>query len=248
MNMNRKRKALLFTAALALSAILAGCSLLPPVSGSGTLTRSVYPAGGFSGIQASHSFVVRVVPDTVYSVAITCDDNLNRYLIVDHSGPGSLRLGLVPGYNYFGITLIAEVHMPVVTLIDVSGASTVRLDSGFSSANRLTVILSGSSECELANVVCGDASFIVSGASLVTCTGSAGAITLQVSGASRANVLNCMGTRANVTLSGASEAWVDVGTRPVDLSASGGSTFYYGGIPALGAANISGGSRMVRVR
>jgi hypothetical protein len=181
-------------------------------------------------------------------VAITCDDNLDRYLVVDYVGPGLLRLGLVPGYNYLGITLIAEVHMPVVTLIDASGASTVRLDSGFSSGNRLTVILSGASDCELANVVCGDASFDLSGASLVTCTGSAGAITLQVSGASRANVLNCTGTRASVNVSGASEAWVDVGARPVDLSASGGSTFYYGGTPALSAPNISGGSRMVRVR
>ena len=246
--MNQERKAFLFAAAVALSAILAGCSLLRPVSGSGTLTRSLYPAAGFSGIQASHSFVVRVVPDTVYSVTITCDDNLDRYLIVDHVGPGTLRLGLVPGYNYFGITLIAEVHMPVVTLIDASGASTVRLDSGFSSANGLTVILSGASECELANVVCRDVSFDLSGASLVTCTGSAGAIGLQVSGASRANVLNCSGTRASVNLSGASEAWVDVGPRPVDLSASGGSTFYYGGTPALSAPNISGGSRMLRVR
>ena len=88
--------------------------------------------------------------------------------------------------------------MPVVTLIDASGASTVRLDSGFSSANGLTVILTGASECELATVVC--------------------------------------------------EAWVDVGPRPVDLSASGGFTFYYGGTPALSAPNISGGSRMMRVR
>ena len=245
--MNQKRKALFLIAALALAAILVGCELLAPVSGSGRLSRSVYPAAGFSGIQASQSFVVRVVPDTVYSVTITCDDNLVRYLIVDYSS-GTLRLGLVPGYNYFGITLIAEVHMPTVTTIDASGASVVNLDSGFSSGNGLTVVLSGASQCGLSNMVCGDASFDVSGASLVTCAGSAGTLTLHVSGASRANVLNCTGTRASVNLSGASQAWVDVGSKPVDVSASGASTFYYGGTPALGVSDISGGSRMVRVR
>jgi len=244
--MNLKRIALLCCAALAV--LLAGCSLLPPVTGSGTLTRSMYPAAGFSGIQASQSFQVRVVPDSVYSVSITCDNNLLRYLIVENNGTGTLRLGLIPGYNYFGVTLVAEVHMPVVGVIDASGASTVRLDAGFASAHGLTVVLSGASVCEFASLVCGDASFDISGASLVTCTGSAAAITLNVSGGSRANVLNLAGTRANVNLSGASEAWVDVGTGPLDLSASGGSTLYFGGSPALIARDLSGGSRIVRVR
>jgi hypothetical protein len=248
MNMNQKTKALLLSAVVALTAILSGCELFHPVTGSGTLVRSVYPAAGFSGIQVSNSFVVRVVPDNASSVTITCDDNLNRYLVVENHAPGTLRLGLVPGYSYFGITLIAEVHVPMVTTIDASGASTVNLDSGFSSPNGLTVVLSGASQCGIANVACGEAGFELSGASLVTCSGSAASITLHASGASRANVLNCTGTRASVNLSGASEAWVDVGTGPVDLTASGGSTFYYGGSPLLNAPNISGGSRMVRVR
>ncbi|MGA2641437.1 MAG: DUF2807 domain-containing protein [Spirochaetia bacterium] len=241
-----KRTALLPCAALAM--LLAGCALLPPVTGSGTLTRSTYPAAGFSGIQASQSFQVRVIPDPVYSVIITCDTNLVRYLIVQKSGTGTLRLSLVPGYNYFGVTLIAEIHMPAVALIDASGASTVRLDAGFASAQSLSVVLSGASVCELSSVAFGDMSFDVSGASQVTCTGSAAAITLNVSGASRANVLNCSGTRATVSLSGASEGWVDIGARPLDLSASGASTLYYGSSPALVARELSGGSRIVRVR
>jgi hypothetical protein len=244
--MNMKRIALLSCAALAV--LLAGCSLLPPVTGSGTLTRAMYPAAGFSGIQASQAFMVRVVPDPVYSVTITCDSNMIRYLIVENSGTGILRLGLNPGYNYLGVTLIAEVHMPAITSIDASGASTVRLDPGFSSANALTVVLSGASTSELASLVCGDLSLDLSGASQVTGMGSAAALSMHVSGASRANVLNFSGTRASVSLSGASEAWVDVGTKPLDVSASGASTLYYGGTPAMVARDLSGGSRIVRVR
>jgi hypothetical protein len=51
-----------------------------------------------------------------------------------------------------------------------------------------------------------------------------------------------------VSLSGASEGWVDIGARPLDLSASGASTLYYGSSPALVARELSGGSRIVRVR
>jgi hypothetical protein len=246
-----KRVTSLSTAALALAvslaAILCGCSLLPPLSGSGRLTRSAYPVSGFTGIQASQSFQVSVVPDPSYSVTITCDDNLLRYLVVERSGT-SLRLGLVPGYMYSGVTLVAEVHMPVVEVIDASGASTVRLASGLAASSRFAVVLSGASTCEVASAGCGDASFDISGASLVTCDGTASGLTLILSGASRANLLNCAGSRATVTLSGSSEAWVDVGTRPIDLSASGASTLYYGGTPTLAAHDLSGGSRIVRVR
>jgi hypothetical protein len=228
--------------------LLAGCSLLLPIKGSGTLSRSLYPAAGFSGVQASQSFQVRIVPDPVYSVSITCDDNIQRYLIVEHDGRGTLHLSLAQGYNYTGVTLIAEVHMPAVTAIDASGASTVNIDSGSVCTQPLSLVLSGASTCQLPHVTCGDLSIDISGASQLTCTGSAAAITLNVSGASHADVLNCTGTRASVTLSGASEAWVDVGTHPIELSASGASTLYYGGSPALTVRDLSGASRVVKVR
>ena len=246
--MSLKRKAFLLSAVAALVALLAGCELLNPVTGSGTLSRTVYPAAGFSGVQASNSFVVRIVPDSVYSVAVTCDNNLNRYLVVQNDISGTLRLGLVPGYSYFGITLVAEVHMPAVAVVDASGASTVNVNPGFGSLNALSVVLSGASQCTIPSVTCGDARFDLSGASVVTCAGTAGALTVSASGASQANLLNCAGTRAGVDLSGASLAWVDVGAHPVALTASGGSTFYYGGTPVVNPANLSGGSRMVRVR
>ena len=221
--------------------------LLPAVSGSGTLTRAVHPVSGFTGIQASHSFQVRVVPDSVYSVSVTCDDNLLPYLVVQNSGT-SLRLGLISGYNYLGVTLLAEVHMPAVAAIDASGASTVRLDSGFSSPGPITVVLSGASVCEAPGISCGEATFDVSGASLASFTGTAGGLALVVSGASRVNLLDCPAGPARVTMSGASQAWVDVGAQRLDLDASGASTLYYGGTPALAVHSLSGGSRIVKVR
>jgi hypothetical protein len=241
-----KRIVLLSCAALIV--LLAGCSMMMRVMGSGTLTRSAYPAAGFSGIQASQTFLVRIVPDSVYSVNVTCDDNVLRYLIVENPGGGTLRLSLMSGYNYTGVTLVAEVHMPTLAGIDASGASTVKVDPGFPPVQAFRLTLSGASTCEIAQLAGGDLSMDLSGASKATVNGSAGAMTLNVSGASHADVLNCTGTRATVNLSGASEAWVDVGTHPIDLSASGASTLYYGGSPALVTRELSGGSRIVKVR
>jgi hypothetical protein len=244
-----KRLALLSSVLLTIGLLgaLAGCMLLPAVSGSGTLTRTAYAASGFTGIQASQAFQVRVVPDSAYSVSVTCDDNLLPYLAVQNSGT-SLRLGLMDGYNYLGVTLLAEVHMPVVAVIDASGASSVRLDSGFSLPGRLAVVLSGASVCDAQGISCGEAAFDVSGASLATFTGTAAGLTLAVSGASRANLLDCPAAAARVTVSGASQVWVDVGAQRVDLDASGASTLYYGGTPALAVHSLSGGSRIVKVR
>jgi len=246
-----KRLALLSTTLLLAAGLLgalAGCMLLPAVTGSGRLTSTAHPAAGFTGIQASHAFQVRVVPDPVYSVSVTCDDNLLPYLLVQNSGTGSLRLGLIDGYNYLGTTLLAEVHMPVVAVIDASGASSVRLDSGFSLPGRLAVVLSGASVCEATGISCGEATFDVSAASLASFTGTAAGLTLAVSGASRVNLLDCPAGPARVTVSGGSEAWVDVGSQRVDLDASGASTLYYGGTPALAVHSLSGGSRIVKVR
>jgi hypothetical protein len=212
------------------------------------MSRSVHPVSGFSAIQASQAFQVRVVPDSAYSVTVTCDDNLLPYLVVQRQGTGCLQLSLVQGYNYVGVTLSAEVHMPDIRIIDASGASTVRVDPGFSSTNPLTVVLSGASVCEAPAINAGDAVFDVSGASSVSCTGSAASLSLVVSGASQVHLLDCAAGSARVNLSGASQAWVDVGPRSIGLSASGASTLYYGGTPAFSTRDLSGGSRTVKVR
>ena len=243
------RPALGLAVALAMAAAtLGGCDLLPTVSGSGIMTRSVYPVDECTSIQASHAFQVRVVPDPVFSVAVSCDDNLPSYLVVRREAGGSLRLGLAQGYHYAGVTVTAEVHMPVVQAIDASGASSVRLDPGFSSTAPLTVVLSGASRLDAPAVTLGAATFDLSGASRVSCGGTATALTVTASGASQAALLDCAAGSAHVGLSGASQAWVDVGSGPITLSASGASTLYYGGSPSFAACNLSGASRTVKVR
>jgi hypothetical protein len=240
-----KRTAFLLVAALA--ALLTGCMFFPVVEGSGILTTSAYPLAGFSKIAADQVCSVRVVPDTVFSVTVTCDDNLLPYLEVRANGVDSVQIGLRHGYNYRMVTFSADVHMPVLTSLDLSGASEARVDPGFSSSLPISLRLSGASLITATGLVCGALTADMSGASSLSVTGTAVHETVVASGASSANLLGCPAGGANVSLSGASTCRVDVGTGLITVSASGASTLYYGGNPAFSVLDLSGASRVVKM-
>lgn len=240
-----KRIAVLVVAAL--TAFLAGCMFFPVVEGSGILTRSAYPMAGFSKIAADQACRVQVVPDTVFSVTVTCDDNLLPYLEVRNNGFDSVQIGLRQGYNYHRVTFSADVHMPVLTGLDLSGASEARVDSGFSSSLPISLKASGASLIDITGLACGAMTADMSGASSLSATGTAVYETVIASGASSINLLGCAAGGAHVSLSGASSCRVDVGTGLITISASGASTLYYRGSPAFAVLDLSGASRVVKV-
>ncbi len=251
-------------AALALAA--AGCSLYPAVEGSGFPKSVSYDFTGFTRLSADHAFKVRVIPDSAFSVTVTCDDNIVPYLIVE-TGNNALRVGLLDGYDYRKVILSAEVHMPSLSSLSVSGGSEARVDAGFVSALPFGVTVSGASTIEIAALSCGafsadvsgassfsavsftssSLSAVVSGASSVSASGSTGSEALTVSGASTVRLQSLTATAANVNLSGASRAYVNAGSGPITLSASGGSTLYYTGSPTFVIRDLSGGSTILRL-
>jgi hypothetical protein len=227
--------------------LLAGCGLFPAVVGSGTLTTVSYGTADFARLTATHACRVHVVPDAAYSVSVTCDDNVQRYLKVQKDGLDSMLLSLEPGYNYVMVTFKVEVHMPVLAGLDLSGASEARVDAGFVSTSSLTLRQSGASFALLDSVACSGLSADISGASALTITGSAGSESLVASGASKADLLGCAAAIAHASLSGASEAKLDVGSGSVSVSASGASTLYFRGAPSIQVQDLSGASRVVKL-
>jgi len=246
--------------------LLAGCSFFPAVEGSGFPTSCSYGLQGFSRIQASQAFKVHIVPDAVFSVTITCDDNIPPYLAVDTVND-TLRLDLQREYTYGPLILSAEVHMPTVTNLDFSGAAQAKIDAGFSSSLPLGVTLSGASSIECRSISCGTVTAAISGASSLSILditaglfganvsgGSSltvkGVLTrenLAVSGGSKAHLADCPAGQATLTLSGGSEGWLNVGTGQITLSASGYSTLYYRGSPVFSINELSGSAKIVRI-
>ena len=262
-----KRNILFLAGAAAALLMLAGCFIFPVVEGSGFLTSTSYALSGFTRVDASYGFKVSVKPDVVFSVTVISDDNLLEYLDVRQSN-GSLVVSMAPGYNYTRVTLTAEIHMPVLTGLVLSGASEARVDPGFPSTPTINLNLSGASTAEIQTLNCTslyiDASgaskatigslsssslaAVLSGASSIEIAGTAGSETVNASGGSEARLIDCTTGQAAVNISGGSKCWVEISAGgPISLDASGGSILYYLGNPIFTSLTISGGSQIIKV-
>ncbi len=101
------------------------------LSGSGRVVSETFNIRGFSKIEVSHAFRVDIVQGDSYRVMVRIDDNLEQHLRVEKRGD-TLIIGLKPlrGYNLRRATMEAEVRMPDLTGIEVSGASDVKIGRG----------------------------------------------------------------------------------------------------------------------
>jgi hypothetical protein len=228
--------------------ILSGCCPFPgpfdlirrevSISGSGVVVGAEWSITGFEKVDVSHAFTVDIRQGDTFRVATSVDENVADYLQVVKQGD-TLRIGLKPGTMVTNATLQAEVTMPELTGLDVSGASHVAI-AGFKSPKALNVDVSGASSLR-GDIEAGDARFDVSGASHVTLSGSGQDANIDASGASEADLAGFAVADAVVEASGASNVTVNASGR-LDVDASGASHVYYLGSPALGTIDSSGGS------
>ena len=236
---------------LALIVPLAGCTLpevisrgMTSITGSGNVVTQEETISGFDKVDVSQAFQVDISQGEAFSVVIRIDDNLVQYLEVLKQG-STLKIGLKPGrlYNIRKATMEAEVTMPELSGLELSGASQGAI-TGFKSSKTLNVDLSGASHLR-GDIEAGDAWLDVSGASQVTLSGSAGDVTIDASGTSIVALADFPVADADVKASGASKATVNPSGR-LDADASGASHVYYVGSPTLGKIETSGASSVKR--
>lgn len=232
-------------------ALLAGCTLAEQISskvtsitGSGNVVTQEENITGFDKVDVSNAFKVDIRQGDTFDVVIRIDDNLLEYLDVFKRGK-TLKIGLKPGriYNIRKATMEAEVTMPELTGLELSGASHGSI-TGFESARDLDVDVSGASMLR-GDIEAGDARFDVSGASQVTLGGSAGDVAIGASGASQVDLSAFSVDDADVEASGASKVTVNASGK-LDVDASGASHVYYLGSPTLGRVETSGASSVNR--
>jgi hypothetical protein len=228
---------------VAVAALLAGCGL-GSITGSGNVITQEEAIADFDKLDISNGFQVDVSRGDSFSVVIRVNDNLVEHLQVAKQG-NTLKIGLKPGrfYNLRDATLEADVTMPELTGLDLSGGSHVTL-SGLISAKALSADLSGGSHLT-GDVEAGDATINLSGGSHATLSGSAGDLTIDASGGSHAKLAELVVVDGDVEASGGSEVTVNPSGR-LDADASGGSRVYYLGSPTLGKIDESGGSTVRR--
>jgi len=214
------------------------------ITGSGRVITEQFNIRGFDRVDISHAFQVRIVQSDSYRVEVRVDDNLREHLRVEKRGD-TLLIGLEPfrNSNLRDAIMEADVHMPELRGLEVSGASDVRL-SGFTAGRDFELDVSGASSVE-GEITVRDVSMEVSGASRIRLRGEAGELELDVSGASDLDLSDFPVSDARIKLSGASEAEVVLrGT--LDIEASGASRLYFGGSPVMGRVELSGASSIKR--
>lgn len=211
------------------------------VSTSGNTTTKEFSLSGFDAVEASSAFKVEIRGGLSFKVIVTVDSDIFNRLKVQKIGR-TLHIGLAPlsvlrlGGNS---VLKAQVTMPRLTSLGLSGACTASLDS-FSSSSDLRLELSGASRVT-GDVDTGDLTVSLSGASKVTMSGNGGALTIDASGASTADFTAFSSKSADVELSGASEAVVNT-NGDLAISASGASDLQYIGSPKITKIDTSGGA------
>ena len=238
-----KNRLLVIGFASASAFLLAGCvpfGKIHTLVGSGNLVTQKGEISGFDRVHASHAFDVEIGQGDTFDVKIRVDDNILEHVRVRRRG-STLEIGLNPNLNYNirDVTMEAEVTMPELAGVGLSGASSGAI-TGFESARKLDVDVSGASHLH-GDIAAGRVTIDASGASVVRLSGSGTDATVDASGASHVDLEDFVVEDASVEASGASDVTVNAeGT--LDADASGASTVYYVGNPTMGRVETSGAS------
>jgi hypothetical protein len=231
----------LAVAALALTGCCS-CNSGSRIKGSGQTVARQYELTGFSRIEAGAAFQLNVRQGEHYSIALTVDDNLVEHLDVSASGD-ILHIGLKPNLSVQNATLRADVTLPALAALNLSGATQTTI-AGFSSDQPLQFELSGASHL-LGTITNGDGRISLSGASRVDLEGSARTLKVKASGASHADLDRYTSLGTSVEASGASHVTVNASGR-LEVKASGASAVRYVGSPAGVHSEASGASSIRR--
>lgn len=224
---------------------LAGCNVIGDMLpnglvGSGVLVTQEYDFSDFSEIELSHAFQATITRGDTFSVVVRADDNLFDRLRVEQDG-NLIRIGLTPDTLTGQATLEADITLPALVRLGVSGASTAQLN-GFAAADDFAAIASGASRIH-GDITAGDVNLQASGASTISLAGEGGNVTADASGASTIDLEEFAAVDANASASGASTVTVNL-TGQLDANASGASNVYYLGSPTLGNIDTSGASNV----
>ena len=224
------------------SAIIFLGNWLPPneIVGSGNLATQTKDFSDFSSLAISSGFEAEISKSSSYSISITADDNVIDYVRVSKTGT-TLNIGLQTSILYQSITIQAEIGIPELNSLDLSGGTQGTINE-FDSVNMLSLDLSGGSQLEGAFITTQDVNIELSGGSqLNNFTGEAHNSLIELSEGSQLDIPEFTVNDLNANLSGGSQATISLNGR-LDATLSGGSTLNYYGNPTLGDIEVSGGS------
>lgn len=229
---------LMALAALALVASLAGCTIGPDITGSGTVVQTSPDVEPFDSLVVGSAFDVTMRFGEEPSLVLRTDDNLVEHIDVS-SADDTLSIALDRSVG--DATLQADLTVPAAALasIEVIGASSLTATDPITSA-QLRMRTGGASRAFV--VVTGDTFDVTAdGASVVNAGGSVTSLSVDARGASTLQLSELAAQSVEVTADGASR--VDVtASGELLVRAGGASTVRYSGSPRSVEREVSGAS------
>ena len=194
------------------------------VVGSGNLVTNEEFIRDFSSVDAASGFNVEISQSNSYRILIEADDNVMEYVEIRKSGD-NLVVGLRWGYSFRSVTLKAEITMPELRNLELSGGSQGKIED-FEVTNSFSIELSGGSRLNGDFVTSGDVDLDLSGGSVLGLVGEADDLAIDASSGSVLNLSNFAVRNVDVELSGGSTSTISLEGR-LDADLSGGSKLHY---------------------
>lgn len=243
--MRVKTIVIIFCFLVSICGAAAGSGQYDRITGSGILTTKQFNYRNFTKIHAGSAFEVTITKARNYSIKITADRNVMDLVEVTKL-PNRLDLKVKPNFSFRRITLKAQITMPDIKSIDLSGAAKAELID-FQLKHDLHVDMSGASELR-ADISIGDLTAALAGASTLQLEGTAGNIVVDGGGSSTLDLENLAARDADINLQGASTATIHPSGR-LQCRLSGASKLYYVGDVRVNLSDIklSGASKIERI-
>ncbi len=213
-------------------------------------TTSKFNCKDFTGLDLSGIVEVHLVKSDSYKVEITLPDAFQEYLQV-YVRNGELKIGWkknIPARLQREIgswTCKAEIAMPELRKLEMSGATSLKCDDTFDLGNEeLTLDISGASKIKSLRVNAGKLDAEISGATSCKIAGNfPGKAVLDLSGASKSS-FQFNTDKLEVDVSGATKTSIDGNFGKVEIDASGACEFNLNGNVGTLEVDASGASKV----
>ncbi len=258
------KKIIALSAAIVAAATLGGTSILhavnPVIKATATAGEAYatlapdgnvnreYDLSGFTGLDIGGPFKVTLTKSEVYEIKVSVPDEYADKIFV-RMEEDELKIGfnnkLFNNTKWDGMVFTAEISMPTLRSLELSGATSFECDDTFDLANgEFSLEQSGASKVRSLSIKAGEFEAELSGAAVCKMDGEFGEAELEMSGAAEAT-MKLSGRTLKLENSGAAKTTVDGKFDRVSLENSGAGEITLGG--AAGSLRIDvGGAAKVK--
>jgi len=208
------------------------------VKGKGDVVTETRNITGFTGIGLAVESQLRFIPDTIFRVELTAQENVLN--VVETFVEGGVLVIKLEHNTVLGKheEIQVLVHAPGINLLDISGSGNITQTGNWISPSIRTSI-SGSGNLVLGYLEAEEFSIYISGSGSVSAAGgSAGTGTLNISGSGGIDVLGVTADTVYANISGSGSMQLTAG-KLLDATISGSGNILYDGNPVV-TTHISG--------